>query len=130
LLQATQQAWERAGRPSAALRFETFGSGGLKGAEPFWVQVAGMGERRFEVPADRSLLQVLAEHGVDAMADCERGECGLCALDVVSLQGEIDHRDVFLSSAEKAANHRLCACVSRVRGGGVVVDTGYRPDPQ
>ncbi|MDH4050504.1 MAG: PDR/VanB family oxidoreductase [Rubrivivax sp.] len=129
LLQAAQQAWTQAARPAAALRFETFGSGGLKGAEPFWVQVAGLGARRIEVPADRSLLQVLAEHGVEAMADCERGECGLCALDVLSLEGEIDHRDVFLSPEQKAANQRLCACVSRVRGGGVRVDTGYRRDP-
>lgn len=128
LLQAAQQAWADAGRPPAGLRFETFGSGGLKGAEPFWVQVAGLGERRLEVPADRSLLQVLADNGIDAMSDCERGECGLCTLDVVSLQGEIDHRDVFLSAEEKHENRRLCACVSRVRGGGVVVDTGYRAD--
>jgi vanillate O-demethylase ferredoxin subunit len=129
LLQGAQEAWQRAGRPRAALRFETFGSGGLKGAEPFWVQVGGPQAPRFTVPADRSLLQVLAEHGIDTMADCERGECGLCAVEVLALDGEIDHRDVFFSAEEKHANRRLCACVSRVRGGGVVVDTGYRPDP-
>jgi vanillate O-demethylase ferredoxin subunit len=129
LLQAAQSAWQRAGRPTAALRFETFGSGGLKGAEPFWVQVGGPQATRIEVPADRSLLQVLAEHGIDTMSDCERGECGLCVVDVLALEGEIDHRDVFFSAEEKCANRRLCACVSRVRGGGVVVDTGYRPDP-
>ena len=129
LLQAAQSAWQRAGRPTAALRFETFGSGGLKGAEAFWVQVGGPQAERIEVPADRSLLQVLAEHGIDTMSDCERGECGLCVVDVLALEGEIDHRDVFFSAEEKCANRRLCACVSRVRGGGVVVDTGYRPDP-
>ena len=48
---------------------------------------------------------------------------------MLALEGEIDHRDVFFSAEEKCANRRLCACVSRVRGGGVVVDTGYRPDP-
>ncbi|MBT9486819.1 MAG: oxidoreductase [Rubrivivax sp.] len=133
LLQGAQSAWQRADRPTTALRFETFGSGGLKGAEPFWVQVGGQKDgrmaARIEVPADRSLLQVLAEHGIDTMSDCERGECGLCVVDVLALEGEIDHRDVFFSAEEKCANRRLCACVSRVRGGGVVVDTGYRPDP-
>jgi vanillate O-demethylase ferredoxin subunit len=129
LLQAAQSAWAAAGRATTALRFETFGSGGLKGAEPFWVRVGGPSGARIEVPADQSLLKVLADHGVDTMSDCERGECGLCAVDVLSLEGEIDHRDVFFSPEEKHANHRLCACVSRVRGGGVVIDTGYRPDP-
>lgn len=129
LLQGAQAAWRAAGRAPAALRFETFGSGGLKGAEPFWVRVGGPDAPRIDVPADRSLLQVLGEHGIDAMADCERGECGLCAVDVLALEGDIDHRDVFFSAEEKHANRRLCACVSRVRGGGVVVDTGYRPDP-
>lgn len=128
LLQAAQSAWQAAGRPPEALRFETFGSGGLRGAEPFWVQVAGPQGRRVEVAADQSLLQALAECGVDTMSDCERGECGLCAVDVLELHGEIDHRDVFLSAHEKAQNTRMCACVSRVRG-GIVIDTGYRADP-
>jgi vanillate O-demethylase ferredoxin subunit len=129
LLQGAQAAWKGAGRAPAGLRFETFGSGGLQGAEPFWVQVSGPRAQRIEVPADASLLQTLSAHGVDVMADCERGECGLCTLEVLELHGEIDHRDVFLSAAEKSENHRLCACVSRVRGGGIVVDTGYRADP-
>ena len=129
LLQAAQAAWAAAGRPPAGLRFETFGSGGLKGAEAFWVEVAGPRRCRLEVAPDQSLLQALAEAGIDTMSDCERGECGLCAVDVLELQGEIDHRDVFLGAEEKQANRRLCTCVSRVRGGGVVIDTGYRPDP-
>ena len=36
---------------------------------------------------------------------------------------------VNLSPAERDANRRLCACVSRVRGGGIVLDTPDRPDP-
>ena len=128
LLQAAQTAWQANGRAPVALRFETFGSGGLQGAEPFWVRVGSASATRIDVPADQSLLQVLAAHGIDTMADCERGECGLCAVDVLALDGEIDHRDVFFSPEQKRDSRRLCACVSRVRGGGVVVDTGYRPD--
>lgn len=129
LLQAARAAWAADGRPTAALRFETFGSGGLKGAEPFWVEVAAPQRRRIEVRPEQSLLQALAEAGIDTMSDCERGECGLCAVEVLALEGEIEHRDVFLSDAEKHENRRLCTCVSRVRGGGLVIDTGYRPDP-
>ena len=48
-------------------------------------------------------------------------------MDVLEVQGEIDHRDVFLSAAEKQRSDRLCACVSRVSGGGIVLDSAWRP---
>jgi ferredoxin-NADP reductase len=127
LLQAAQEAWARAGRPIADLRFETFGSSGSRPPEAFWVRVPRHGVE-FEVPADRSLLEMLAENGVEALHDCRRGECGLCAMDIVELQGTLDHRDVFFSAHEKRENRRLCACVSRVCGGGVVLDSAWRPD--
>ena len=80
------------------------------------------------MPADRTLLDVLNEAGVETLFDCQRGECGLCAMDIVSVHGTMDHRDVFFSAHEKVANRRLCACVSRVCGGGVVLDSAYRAE--
>lgn len=128
LLEAAQQAWAAAGRPTADLRFETFGSSGHRPPAAFRVCVPRQGVD-VEVPADRSLLEVLSEQGVEVLSDCLRGECGLCAVDVLSLDGEVDHRDVFFSAAEKRENRRLCACVSRVCGGGtVVLDSAWRPD--
>jgi ferredoxin-NADP reductase len=127
LMEAARAAWQRTGRPLADLRFETFGNSGRLEAEPFWVELSRHG-LRFEVPADRNLLDVLEAHGVQALSDCRRGECGLCAMDIVSVQGTVDHRDVFFSAQQKQANERLCACVSRINGGGVVLDSAYRPD--
>ncbi len=127
LLDALREAWATAGRPAADLRFETFGNSGRYVAQPFWVELPRHG-LRLEVPAERSLLDVLNEAGVETLYDCQRGECGLCAVDVVSATGSIDHRDVFFSAHEKQSNQRLCACVSRVHGGGVVLDSAYRPD--
>ncbi len=127
LLEAAREAWARAHRPAADLRFETFGNSGHHAAQPFWVELPRHA-LRIEVPADRSLLDVLNEAGVETLFDCCRGECGLCAMDVVSVQGSIDHRDVFFSPHEQQSNQRLCACVSRVSGGGVVLDTAYRAD--
>ena len=127
LLEATRSAWAAAGRPAANLRFETFGNTGARPSEPFWVELPRHG-LRLQVPAEHSLLDVLTDAGVETLFDCRRGECGLCAMDIVSVQGEVDHRDVFLSAHEQRANRRLCACVSRVAGGGVVLDTAYRPD--
>ena len=57
----------------------------------------------------------------------ECGVFGILGHDVLALDGEIDHRDVFLSEYEKQENTRLCACVSRVVG-SVTLDSSYRPD--
>jgi vanillate O-demethylase ferredoxin subunit len=127
LLDAARAAWARAGRAAADLRFETFGNSGRREAEAFWVELPRHG-LRIEVPAERSLLDALEAAGVDTLSDCRRGECGLCALDIVSLHGTVDHRDVFFSAHQKQQNQRLCACVSRICGGGVVLDSAYRPD--
>ena len=126
LLDAARAEWSRAGRPQADLRFETFASGGLYAPEAFRVKIPRLGID-LEVPPDRSMLDVLEGAGVEVMYDCRRGECGLCALDVVAVDGEIDHRDVFLSDHEKQHNEKICACVSRVVGGSITVDTAYRP---
>ena len=58
--------------------------------------------------------------------DCRRGECGLCALPILSVDGVVDHRDVFFSDAEKAAGGKLCTCVSRVHGASITLDTADR----
>ena len=79
------------------------------------------------VPAGCSLLDALEGAGVQALSDCRRGECGLCAMDVLAVDGQIDHRDVYLSAHERQANSRICACVSRVVG-SVTLDTAWRPD--
>ena len=64
--------------------------------------------------------------GIPMMADCRRGECGLCQLDVVSTDGVLDHRDVFPSDHQKEEGHKICACVSRVARGNLVIDTADR----
>jgi ferredoxin-NADP reductase len=127
LLDQARHVWAAAGRPASALRYETFASSGRHAPEPFWLRVSGY-DGEITVPADKTALDALADAGIEVMADCRRGECGLCMVDVVGLQGEIDHRDVFLSDHQKQANTKLCACVSRVVGGGATVDTGYRKD--
>jgi vanillate O-demethylase ferredoxin subunit len=73
------------------------------------------------------MLDVLNAAGHEVMYDCKRGECGLCAIDVVEVDGEIDHRDVFFSDHQKESNRKICACVSRPRG-TITVDTLHRAD--
>lgn len=127
LREAAQRAWQELGRPRDRLRFETFGSGGRFAPEPFVVEVADHGRRRVEVPRNRTMLDALHDAGAEVMSDCLRGECGLCTVTVIAAEGELDHRDVFLSDEEKAEGRLLCTCVSRAVGGAITIDTGFRP---
>jgi ferredoxin-NADP reductase len=126
MLDAARHAWEAAGRPPADLRYETFGSSGLLPTEAFRVRLRDAGVE-FVIPSDRSMLDVLNEAGHEVISDCRRGECGVCAIDVVGVEGEIDHRDVFFSDHQKQANRKICACVSRARG-VITIDTLHRAD--
>ena len=127
LLDACRGLWTASGRRPSELRYETFANSGRHAPEPFWLRLPDR-DAEISVPADKTALDALAEAGIEVMADCRRGECGLCMVDVIGLTGEIDHRDVFLSEHQKQANTKLCTCVSRVVGGGATVDTGYRSD--
>lgn len=125
MLNAVKSAWEDAGRPPGRLRYEVFGDSGAFAEEAFEVTVAGR-DVTVAVRPDQSLLEALMATGVDMIYDCQRGECGLCAVDVVECTGEIDHRDVFFSAEEKEEGKRMCACVSRLASGNATIDVGYR----
>jgi ferredoxin-NADP reductase len=126
MLDAARRAWNETGRLATDLRYETFGSSGLLPTTEFRVRLKNTGTE-IVVPQNRSMLSALNEAGYEVMSDCERGECGVCAIDVVGVEGEIDHRDVFFSDSQKKSNARICPCVSRARG-VVTVDTLYQPD--
>lgn len=70
------------------------------------------------------MLEALERAGVDMMYDCRRGECGLCEVEILELDGRVDHRDVFYSERQKAPNKKMCCCVSRVTSGAA--GTGAR----
>ncbi|MDD1532526.1 MULTISPECIES: PDR/VanB family oxidoreductase [unclassified Bradyrhizobium] len=126
MLDAARHAWIGAGHPLPDLRYETFGSSGTLPTEAFRVRLKGSNVE-LEIPRERSMLDVLNASGFEVISDCKRGECGLCAIDVVDVDGEIDHRDVFFSDHQKESNQKICACVSRARG-TVTVDTLLRAD--
>jgi ferredoxin-NADP reductase len=126
MLEAAKTAWAAAGRPTSRLRYEVFGDSGLFAESAFTVDVLNRG---ISVPvrSDQTLLDALRDAGVEMIYDCQRGECGLCAVQVLERDSDIDHRDVFFSASEKAENHRMCSCVSRLTGGRALIDIGYRP---
>lgn len=125
MLEAAKAAWAAAGRPASRLRYEVFGDSGLHPERTFTVDVLNGGVS-VAVRPDQTLLEALLGAGVEMIYDCQRGECGLCAVRVLDRDAEIDHRDVFLSAEEKAENQRMCACVSRLTAGRALIDIGLR----
>lgn len=85
----------------------------------FTVELAASG-RTCQVPADKSVLEVLLAAGVDLPFSCEAGICGTCLTRVVS--GTPDHRDSFLTDAEKAAGDQFMPCCSRSSTPVLVLD--------
>jgi len=67
------------------------------------------------VPADKTILEVIREAGIDAESSCEDGLCGSCRTTL--LNGDAEHRDVLLSIEEKGENRSILICVSRARQG-------------
>jgi vanillate O-demethylase ferredoxin subunit len=126
MLDAARRAWLEAGRSLSDLRYETFGSGGLLPTEPFRVRLKGKGVELL-VPRDRSMLEALNDAGYEIISDCRRGECGVCAIDLVEIDGAVDHRDVFFSEHQKRESRKICPCVSRARG-VITVDMLHRPN--
>jgi ferredoxin-NADP reductase len=128
LRDAAQKAWRERNRRPDRLQFETFASGGRFAPEEFLVRVRDQ-DREVTVRRNRTLLDALKDEGIDMMWDCLRGDCGLCAAEVIGVEGTLDHRDVFLSEEEKEEGETIISCVSRAVGGAITIDTGFRPDP-
>jgi ferredoxin-NADP reductase len=126
MLDEVRRVWRDLERNPGDLRFETFGSSGTRAPEPFRVRLMPQ-NRELVVPETQSMLDALNQAGFEIMSDCERGECGICAVNVLDVEGEIDHRDVFFSDEQKKESHKMCTCVSRAIG-TVTIDTAYRPD--
>ncbi|WP_144185571.1 PDR/VanB family oxidoreductase [Elioraea rosea] len=100
--------------PDEAIHTETFlglAPERATSGEAFSVRLARSGVT-LDVPANRSLLDVLREAGVAPEASCEGGACGTCTVPV--LAGRVVHRDLCLSGPKRA--RMMTTCVSRGEG--------------
>lgn len=120
MLDAVRAAARARGWPDERVRFELFAPPAAEAGDAAFELVLAQSGRSLEVPADKSILDCLIDAGCDPMFDCRRGECGVCAADVI--EGEIDHRDHVLSESERAAGKVIHICVSRCKGPRLVLD--------
>ncbi|WP_427005349.1 PDR/VanB family oxidoreductase [Pseudarthrobacter sp. H2] len=125
LMDAVKRGWDTRGLAGPNLRFETFGNSGWYDPEEFVVRVPRLGIEATVGPGT-SMLEALEGAGVDMMFDCRKGECGLCEVRLLGLQGSIDHRDVFYSERQQHAAAKMCCCVSRAvsSAAGARADSG------
>ncbi|MGM0700785.1 MAG: PDR/VanB family oxidoreductase [Pseudomonadota bacterium] len=112
---------KEAGWPSDRLHTEYFTGAAADTADDgsFEVRIASSGAS-FTVPADKTVHQVLADNGIEIMVSCEQGVCGTCLTRV--LEGEPDHRDLYLEDHEHAANDQFTPCCSRAKSKVLVLD--------
>ncbi|WAJ39154.1 PDR/VanB family oxidoreductase [Pseudomonas sp. GOM7] len=89
------------------------------GGGAFTLRIASSG-LELQVPEDRTALEVLEDAGFDIPVSCGQGICGTCLTRVVD--GQPEHRDLFLSEEEKARNDQFTPCCSRSRSACLVVD--------
>lgn len=97
----------------SAFHFERFTAPPIENGRPFEAELARSG-KVLQVPADRSLLDVLRANDPATPYSCQQGFCGTCAQRV--LRGAVDHRDQRLTEEERETGDML-VCVSRAPEG-------------
>ncbi|WP_141013251.1 PDR/VanB family oxidoreductase [Nocardioides sambongensis] len=99
-----------AGWPPGRLHLERFTAPEQDPGSPFRVLLASS-RTVLDVAPGVSVLQVLADAGVEVPSMCRQGVCGECRLPVRA--GVIEHRDLVLTEDERQSGEVMLCCVSR-----------------
>jgi len=116
LVTAREKGW-----PESQLHYEFFGAEVARSDSDagFEVQLASSG-RVIAVASDQTVTQALSAAGVEVLTSCEQGVCGTCLTRVLS--GVPDHKDMYLTPEEQAANDQFTPCCSRAKTARLVLD--------
>ena len=113
------QTAEMMGWPKSQIHVEHFSASPVLVGAPFSV-VAQRSGRIFDIPCEKTILDVLAEAGYNIPSSCRSGVCGTCMTSVV--RGLPDHRDLVQTDEEKAENLQIAICCSRSKTHQLVLD--------
>ncbi|WP_053572175.1 PDR/VanB family oxidoreductase [Caballeronia cordobensis] len=122
-MDTVQEVAAQSGWPVDAVHLEYFGASeqaiAMVGNRSFQVTLAQSGVT-VDVGADETIIDALRARGIEVETSCEQGVCGTCVTTV--LEGVPDHRDCFLTSAEKAQGDCMAICISRSKSPGITLD--------
>lgn len=118
-----EHVYERAranGWKENQLHREVFGAPPTSSADDGSFEIQLKSGQVILVNPHESAAQALIAAGVNLPLSCEQGVCGTCLTGV--LKGEPDHRDMFLTDLEHAANDCFTPCCSRAKSRRLVLD--------
>jgi vanillate O-demethylase ferredoxin subunit len=120
-MDAVLSAARAQGWPESRIHYEYFSAAPVKSDTDgsFEVELASSGRIVF-VPKDKTVVEALASAGIEVQTSCEQGVCGTCLTRV--LKGEPEHRDMYLTPQEQAANDQFLPCCSRAKCARLVLD--------
>lgn len=120
MLEVARAAAEQAGWPEDAVHFECFSNTlSIDDSSAFEIVLA-RSALTLQVPAGKTIVQVLRDNGISIPTSCEQGACGTCLTTV--LDGRPDHQDVYLSKAEQASGACILPCISRAKSSRLTLD--------
>jgi ferredoxin-NADP reductase/predicted pyridoxine 5'-phosphate oxidase superfamily flavin-nucleotide-binding protein len=110
LISAVQDIAKQLQIATERIHFERFTSA-PHGENTAFEVVLRRSQRIIPIAADQSVLAAMQAAGIDTLSDCGVGNCGTCAVKVLS--GEVEHRDNVLNQNERT--RLMCICVSRAK---------------
>lgn len=119
LMSEFRSAAKAFGYPLQSIHMEAFVLSGPEDNQPFRVHLARQ-RLQVEVGREQTLLDALRAAQVEVDSSCEVGGCGTCLVPV--LDGEVEHRDFYLSEEEQQHGRQMLCCVSRAKGDTLLLD--------
>lgn len=119
LMDAVTEQTQTLGYSSGQIHQECFSAEVQTGGSAFDVVAATSGIT-VKVLENQTIVEALAQAGLKVNVSCKQGICGSCLTDV--LEGDVDHRDHYLTDEEKADGDQILLCCSRAKCGRLVID--------
>lgn len=91
----------------------------IEDEHPFEVHFA-LSDVSAEIQPGMPIIEVAEDLDIPVMFSCSEGTCGTCETTV--LEGEVIHRDSYLSEEQRAAGRTMMICVSRSAGPRLVLE--------
>jgi vanillate O-demethylase ferredoxin subunit len=109
-----------AGRPEDHVHVEYFSAAQPANSAGGFSVVLSRAKRTVFVEQGKSILDALLGAGLDVSHCCKEGVCGACQTTVI--EGQPDHRDAYLSPAERRSGKTIMLCCSGSLSKDLVLD--------